>query len=593
MTSPVHRGSAWLRLLAALLLAPACGLTLQGCGAPASAGTRQTVPPGESQWLPPIATLHPPFVPTFHDEHIALRIDVDPAGETITGAASHTITALATPLSRIQLDAGAELQIRSCAIDGRPVPFVHQQESLVVKPVRPIPAGHSVTLHIAWTLTGGPANAGPNGTLGWKWVEPGLRSGVAAVGFWTQGETNGNHLWAPMVDHPNVKTTVDEIVTVPAGWACIGNGSLVSDVSHRGAGTHTIHWQLKEPIATYLISLAGGAMDEKHTEWHGIPLTYAVPAGQGAALDASFGNTPDILSFYTGVLHVAFPWPKLAQTAVPGFNGGMENASAITYGTSILSRPGAANYPSSYFTSHEIAHQWFGDLVTCKDWGDIWLNEGFATFMQLQYFRHAFGKAAFDGARENDLRTVLAEATRYERPLSCLTYRQRDMLFDSCSYQKGALVLDLLRRTMGDTRFWHAIRLYLTRYRFGNANSRDFERAMAQGGGMDLSTFFRQWVFLPGHPIISGEWTWNAATGHVVVTAEQRTSIASGPAVWNVPLKIAVDTAGGKTAEFTETFDQDNQSWSLPVGAHPTAVRLDPDHILPGEVEQPKEGAAG
>ena len=213
----------------------------------------------------------------------------------------------------------------------------------------------------------------------------------------------------------------------------------------------TFVWKQEIPQATYLMTAVGGPLEIKKETWRGVPLWYVVPQGEGKYIDASFSDTPDMLSFYSDTFGYKYPWAKYAQNTMYDFGGGMENASATTLQESALTefKDGFRNMAS--LNSHELGHQWFGDTVTCRDWGDTFLNESFATVCQMLYFEHSRGEDAYLWEVENNQNGYLFEARRFERPVSTKLYANPDAMFGSgTTYDKGGVLLHTLRKYMGD-----------------------------------------------------------------------------------------------------------------------------------------------
>jgi aminopeptidase N len=210
---------------------------------------------------------------------------------------------------------------------------------------------------------------------------------------------------------------------------------------------------MSQPHATYLISLCAGIFDIRRSRWKAVPLLYVVPKGRAHQINESFGETPTMLDFYSRITGVPYPWPKYAQTASFEFGDGMENVSATTFSEQLLADPREGRGSMTGAVAHELAHQWFGDLVTCKDWSDFWLNEGFANFFRSLYMEFSRGKQVYDQEIADAVRQYLSESRRYKRPIVTHFYSKNLDVYDQHSYKKGALVLHMLRRRLGDETF--------------------------------------------------------------------------------------------------------------------------------------------
>ncbi|HLJ55387.1 MAG TPA: M1 family aminopeptidase, partial [Chthonomonadaceae bacterium] len=313
----------------------------------------------------PPATVHSPHPRTYHDRHLKLDFVIDAADHSAKGVVTHYLSPLQDGLATVTFDAGANLNIKTVKINGKEVKFTHEGEALNITPAAPLPAGKEVAVEIAYEMPRGGRGGGANGAGGFTWIDPRPNDPARRPGFWTQGETNTNHKWVPLYDWPNDKCTSETHTTVPAEWTVIGNGAESPVTVNAANHTKTYHWVMKQPHSTYLLSLAGGEVDVVKSSWSGIPLYYVVPKGEGGLAASSFGHTPDMLAFFSKRFGVKYPWPKYAQVLSYDFPGGMENVSATTLGPpqSVLADDRSSHRGPDSLISHELGHQWFGDLV--------------------------------------------------------------------------------------------------------------------------------------------------------------------------------------------------------------------------------------
>lgn len=588
-------------------LATVAGLTLL---APATRAQGQFG--GPNQGARPTLTVHEARVRDYHVRHLKLVFDVNAKDHSAHGVVTHYLTPLRDSLQTVVLDARDNLKIESCKINGTDVTFAQKANQLTISPVTPLAINREVAVEIAYEMpsAGSRLRAGANGAGGFTWIDPRDSQPARRVGFWTQGETNTNSSWVPCYDFPNDKCTSETHTTVPEDWTVIGNGAESPSTHNEAAHTRTFHWTMKQPHSTYLLSLVGGEMDVQKDSWRGVPLLYVVPRGMAKSIPNSFGNTPDMLSWFSDNLGVKYPWPKYAQCWVFDFPGGMENVSATTLGSFSLADARADRFPMSSLTSHELGHQWFGDLVTCKDWGDIWLNESFATFMEMFYIEHLNGKEAYEADVENYTRSYLASARRNKRALSTNMYSSYDAMFESGhTYSKGGVILHMLRRELGDKAFFASLRRYLKANQYQPVETSDLEKAITEETHHDIKPFFDQWIRKPGHPVLDMTWTYDEGRKEVVATVKQLQSTTDGTPIYNTPLTfglargIAEKPSGFRQAGFsgeksrsrTQTgsdmlqrqrvvLDQATQEFHLPCAQRPALVLLDPDHDMLKEV---------
>lgn len=519
-------------------------------------------------------------------QNISLHIKLNWEKKTFSGTVLHTLAPLRDGLKELVFDAGSDLTVSACSIDGAKATFSQANEKLMVKaPASGLTRNKTINVQIVYASK--PPDQGKrslNGSYGFHWIQTDKFQPERRPAFYTQGETEGNHEWVPIYDYPNDKTTTETYTEVPAAWYVIGNGKLMDITENKAAKTRTFHWKMTQPHAPYLLSLIGGEMDVARDTWRGVDLFYAVPKGEGKYIPASFGDTKDMLSFFSDKLGVKYPWPKYAQTAIFDFGGGMENVSATTLGEGSLVEARSGVWPMASLNSHELAHQWFGDLITTKDWGNIWLNEGFATFFETAYMEHARGKDTYDREREGNLNAYLGESRRYKRPIVTKNYPNPDSMFDSHTYPKGGLVLHMLRRALGDADFYRGLGYYLRKHGYHSVDTNDLSRAIAEATGRNMEPFFDQWVYKPGHPVIEWSWTYDEAAKQVKIEVAQTQDTKEGTPIYNLEMPIALfgsssGSTPGVTLE-TVTINAEKQTITLPASAKPNAILLDPQHDL-------------
>jgi len=548
---------------------------------------------GRDPFKPPLATMHYARSRDYHVRHLSLVLEADYSKHAMKGVVTHYLSPLRDRLSSVVLDAGSKLKIEACRLDAKPVAFTHTGDTLTLTPPAPLARGKEVAVEIRYSFQGNASLGAANGDGGLRWIDPNPRLPILHPGFWTQGETEANHAWVPCYDYPNDKCTSDVTVTVPESWEVIGNGIQGKTTADPAKHTRTFRWEMKQPHATYLLSLVAGELDVQKDVWAGVPVYYAVPKGYGEYISGSFGNTPDMLQFFSDTLGVKYPWPKYAQDYVYGFPGGMENVSATTLGSFDLIDKRSGNYPVSSLTSHELAHQWFGDMVTCGHWGDIWLNESFATFFELLYEEHHTGKDSYDEERSGYLNAYLRGASRSVHPISTELYQTPDMLIMSMghTYYKGGLVLHMLRRELGDADFFRSLGRYLKDNAYQPVDTHALVKAISDETGRNMEAFFDQWIFKPGHPKLDFSWTYDEAGKAVVAHIKQTQDTANGTPIFTLPLEFALLRSAGGTGGHVErqqfTCNQAEQEFRIPATIKPDVVLLDPDHDLIKELKGP------
>src|SRR5271163_538415 len=370
---------------------------------------------------------------------IALRFDLE--HKKVIGDVTHTLTILRDSTSKIIFDS-AGLTIQSVTVNKSAAKFETKDDKLIIPLAAAAHAGEKFDVAIRY-------EAKP--TKGLYFILPDKDYPDIPKQIWTQGESEDTRYYLPTYDYPNDRLTTEMVVTVPAGWITVGNGKLmgVTDAPH---GEKTWTWRETLPSSTYLITLVAGEFAEAKDAWRNVPVTYYAPKDRGDRLTINYSRTPQMIDLFSKKLGVDYPWEKYAQAMVDEFvAGGMENSSATTNTADSLRNPQLVpEYPENEdsLISHELGHQWFGDLVTTKDWGNIWLNEGFATYMESVWTDAHFGKDQADYDAWRTSHGWFASKNLYSRPIVRHDFDDSNE-FDGNAYGKGSLVLYMLRRKLG------------------------------------------------------------------------------------------------------------------------------------------------
>ncbi len=505
-------------------------------------------------------------------EHIRITVDVDIAGKAVRGAVTLRITALADVVHQIELDA-VELSISAVTIADKPVDFSHDGKKLRITLATRLKAGTTTTVDISYT--GAPRR-------GLYFIAPDVDYPNKPLQVWSQGQDIDSRYWFPCFDAPHEKATSEVVVTVPAHLFALSNGTLLSDRVH--GKKRTLHWRLDVPHSCYLITLAIGDFATITERWRDIPVTYYVERGREAAAARTLARTPQMLELFSNQFGVAYPYPQYAQVLVSDFIfGGMENTSATTLTDTILMDERAAlDYDIDSLVAHELAHQWFGDFVTCRDWSEGWLNEGFATYAEYLWREHHEGRDAADLELDDWAEMYFGEdAGRYRRTIATRMYQEPIDIFDHHLYDKGGRVLHMLRNVVGDTGFFKALGHYLRKHQFGSVESRDLARAFEDATGRVLDWFFDQWVLRgAGHPVLHVEMTWDNKRKMLVVTIAQTQPIDATTPQFRIPTLIRVVAAGGASRDIAIDITEVNQTFHTPLPAEPSQVIFDPGGVV-------------
>jgi len=392
---------------------------------------------------------------------------------------------------------------------------------------------------------------------------------------WSQGETEHNRYWMPIMDHPSVKHTFELIAYVPAGYTAISNGDLV-EVKNDGKWS-VWHWMLDKPHSPYLFSIVVGIFDEIKETYGKVKLGYYVPKGWKDKAHLSFSKTAKILEFYSNYLDYPYPYSKYDQVTVHEFIfGGMENVTATTLTDLTLHDEKAhVDYSSDPLVAHEAAHQWFGDLVTCKDWPHIWLNEGMATLLENLFVRHDKGESEFIYELIRDMDEYLNEyRDKYARPIVMRVYKYSSELFDSHSYPKGGLILNTLRSLIGEETFRKGLSRFLKKFEYSVADTEDFRKTMEEVSGKNLEWFFEQFFYNSGHPALRVEEEWKDDAKKLLIRIKQ----VQGDDSLNtyiLPLKIHIKV-GDKIKEYSIDLMEREAVYVFDLDSRPDFICVDP-----------------
>lgn len=408
-----------------------------------------------------------------------------------------------------------------------------------------------------------------------------------AAQIWSQGEPDEARHWFPSFDFPSDKATTEEYITAEKGLTVIGNGEFLGK-EESSAGMETWHYKMPVPHSTYLVSFVIGDYTRVADTYKNVPLGFYVYKGREATAHKAFDDTKSMIGTYEQLTGVDFPYNKYDQTIVAAFKfGGMENITATTMADTeiFFGEMLGGNGIVTDLVSHELAHSWFGDMVTCRNWAELWLNEGFATYMEAAYREQKFG-------REDYIRKITSNAEEFMADDAISSKRhglfnQRagfvDELFDNSAitYSKGGAVIHTLREQVGTEAFWKAINLYLNRHKFGSVESTDLRAAMEETSGQDLGWFFDQWVYGAGTPRLDVRQTYSARTKTLKLTITQtQKADAITPAVFRLPMDLDIKTAGGQSNEKLDITKR-VQVLSFKVAGKPIGLTFDKGTRIP------------
>ncbi len=494
-------------------------------------------------------------------QHQVIRVQFDWSRKAVVGSTTLRFAALDQPISSLSLDA-VGMTIKNVQSNGTVLKHTYDNQRLSISLPKPLSARDTITVAVEYEAVAPKKGA--------YFID---RKQV----MWTQGEMIETRHWVPTVDRPDDKTTWEMIVSVPANQKALSNGRLV--------GVKTVgnlaewHWSQDKPASTYLFSVVTGDYTVIADKWKDVPVSYWTYPDSVEAAKRGFKGTPDMIDVYSRVTSVRYPWAKYDQSAVPDFIfGGMENVTATTQNDKVVLIAAKDSLrDAEHLVSHELAHQWFGNLVTTKDWSHAWLNEGFATFFETIYWEEnkQTDRAALN--RVNDQLGAINADRKARRPLVYGRWNKEpvELFFSGHIYPKGAAVLDMLRTTVGDKMFWKSVNAYLTTHAYQNVETEDLRIAFEKTSGIDLKPFFNQWVYGSGIPVFRINYQYDQTRQTVVLTATQvqpRDSL-TGLFTMDVDVEVMTDQGPVRSRAYVRG---ETTTVEIPVKSTPRAIRWDP-----------------
>ena len=522
-------------------------------------------------------TKNPNRVRTVDVQHYKIGVDFNRKLKSISGDTTISFKPLGKNFKTLELDAtGMKFSSVRLEPSGKVLNYSVKPNKIIVTLDKSYDSNDEISVNFKYT-------AKPR--KGIYFVDPVIENGKITrhAQVWTQGEPEEAHHWFPSYDFPDDKATTEQFLTANAGETVIANGNLIEQKKNPNGKT-VFHYKMDVPHSTYLTSFVIGTYDKVSDKYGEIPLGFYVYKGLKPIANKAYGKTKDMFVIFEELTGIAYPYNKYDQTMVANFNfGGMENITATTMAdTEIMLAeiiPGAVED----LVSHELAHSWFGNLVTCKNWSELWLNEGFATFMEAAYREKMYG-------RDDYIRKVLEDAEQF-KAFDAVTRQKHGLynliadpnndgtMFDTTTYQKGGAVIHTLREEIGDEAFWRAVNIYLNRHKFANVETKDLQKVMEETSGRKLDWFFKQWVYGSSYPKIFVEKSFD---NNVLTLKLTQTQKADGltPAVFNLPLEIEIETDGAAKTEKIE-FNKRTQTFTFNLDGEPTEVLIDKNEKIP------------
>ena len=510
-------------------------------------------------------------------KHIFLDLVLDIPNQSFGGTCTITLEPIRNGLNQLTLDA-VNLTIQSVQVDETPQPFDYDGEQLNVHLQTPMEAGKETKIAIAYSVE--------KPQRGLYFIAPDKHYPNKPIQVWTQGEDEDSRFWFPCFDYPGQLATSEIRVKVPKPFIAISNGEL--SATDDGGECKIYHWLQQQVHPTYLMTLAVGDFAEIRDEWNGKPVTYYVEKGYEEDARRSMGKTPRMMEFFSEKFGYPYPYPKYAQVCVDDFIfGGMENTSTtlLTDRCLLDERAALDNDRTESLVAHELAHQWFGDLVVIKHWSHAWIKEGMASYSEVFWTEEEYGKEDAAYYLLGEARSYLSEdSSRYRRPIVTHVYREAIELYDRHLYEKGACVYHMIRTELGEELFWKAIHTFVQDNAHKTVETVDLLRAIEKATGRNLLFLFDQYVFRGGHPDYKVAYSWDGDSqlAKVTVTQTQAKNGKNGSSSELFDLKIPIAFGSvqnnGNPPElkpFTVRIHEREQSFYFPLEKKPDFISFD------------------
>jgi aminopeptidase N len=503
--------------------------------------------------------------------HYKIELSFDESKKMVIGKTTTTFVPYLTALHSVEFDA-ENMDFTSVSMNKKTLAFDSLEKSVRITLDKNYSYKDTLTVTMEYTCI-------PK--RGVYFIQPDSGYPGKPWQVWSQGEDMDNHHWFPCWDFPNDRATSEIIATVKNNYEFLSNGKLISTKENKKAGTKTFHWVQNKPHSSYLVMFAMGEYAILKEKVDGVPLEYYVYKNHIDDAKACYAKTGAILKFFNEKIGFRYAWDKYAQVIVADFiYGGMENTSATTLmdRATVYNARARVDESAESLIAHEMAHQWWGDVVTCNDWRHLWLNESFASYFDPLYFEHAYGKDEFlhimQQAQQAGINT---DKSLGKKPIVSVGSYGNNI------YPRGASVLNMLRFVLGDELFWKAINHYITKYQFQTVETGDFKNAIEEATGQNLYWFFDQWIYKAGYPKFDVSYSYIDSSKSILLTVKQTQTIDSLTGVFRTPIDIEIVTPMGSTTQRINIVQKES-TYTLAANMKPNLVLFDKDNWILKEV---------
>ena len=517
--------------------------------------------------------------------HTKLKVDFNFEQKQLNGEAWITAKPHFYATDLLTLDAKSML-IHEVSLNGKKIEYDYDDYKIILKLPKKYGKEEAFTVYIKYTAR--PEKVKEKGSAaitsakGLYFINADGADKNKPTQIWTQGETEGSSCWFPTIDAPNQKTTQEIYITVPNKYVTLSNGALISQT--KNAGSRTDYWKMDQKHAPYLFFMGVGAFEIIEDTYKDIAVNYYVEKEYAKYAKDIFGNTPEMMQFFSEKLGVDYPWNKYSQIVVRDYvSGAMENTTAVVHGEQALQMPGQLIDENKHENTiaHELFHHWFGDLVTSESWSNLTLNESFANYSEYLWQAYKYGEEAAEMHLYENTKLYM-EGQEAAKNLVRFNYVDKEDMFDLVSYNKGGAILHMLRSYVGDTAFFTSLKAYLNKYQFKAAEAHQLRLVFEEVTGKDLNWFFNQWYFGANHPKLTISYDYNILRKTVTINVRQLQAEK-----FQFPLSLDIFEAGKRRRE-TVFIKNNDASFTFDFKEQPALIQINADGVLLCEINENK-----
>ena len=525
-------------------------------------------------------------------KHTKLKVNFDYQKEQMNGEEWLTASPYFYATNELILDAKGML-IHEVALDNNgkksPLKFDYKNDVLKITLDKTYQKNQDYTVYIKYTAR--PNEVKQEGSMaisdakGLYFINAQGQDPDKPTQIWTQGETESSSAWFPTIDKSIQKTTQEIYMTVPDKYVTLSNG-ILKDSQKEANGLRTDHWVMDKRHSTYLFFMGVGEYAVVKDKWKNIAVDYYIEKKYEPYAKQIYGNTPEMIEFFSKKLGYDYPWSKYAQISGRDYvSGAMENTTATLHGSDILQKPGQLIDENKWedTIAHELFHHWFGDLVTAESWSNLTVNESFANYSEYLWNEYKYGKDQADYHQMEDVNHYIHNPSDFKKDLVRFDYASREDVFDLVTYQKGGGILHMLRNYLGDEAFFAGMNDYLKTYEYKNAEAHQLRLSFEKVSGKDLNWFFNQWYFGSGHPKLNYSYTFEPVKKQVTVVVNQSQELP-----FEFPLTIDVYDNGKPKRQQVWVNATAKNTFSFDVSKNPDLVNINADGILVADLTETK-----